>query len=287
MSRRVLLVTVAAASAMAGTSIGLAAAQSIPGQTQVRATVLMQGGQRYDGHNLTYRLDRSDMTIVTNAGVQERIPVASVAFVEFMPGTPDLPPSALGTLGPTTQTLQKRDGSSERGRLIALGHVKPGDETTQYLVVFMPENGPEERLDWSLVSRVYFAPPSTSVATTAVPQSGATVTVPANQQWTVTPFTVQQGETIRVTATGQIRVRNGSTTVAPAGQVFAREPGSPMPSVPVGSLLGRIGPAGQPFAIGSQTTIRMPAGGQLFLGVNDSQLQGNSGAYTVTLQRGR
>jgi hypothetical protein len=274
--------------------IGLAAlvvgASSLGAQQQnVHATVLLQGGQRYDGHDLMYRLDRPNMTIKSDQGATETFPVDRVAFVEFVPGTADLPASSLGTLGPQSQTLQKRDGGAEHGRLIELGHEKPGDETSRYLVIFKPDNGNEERLDVNQVSRVYFAPPTTTVSsggTAAVATSGAqqnvTVRLPGNQQWVPTGVTVQRGQTIQVTATGTIKAQNGTIEVGPVGS-SVHQANAPLPNVAVGGLIGRIGPTGQPFGIGDHATIQAPANGPLFVGINDSQLQNNVGDFMVTV----
>ncbi len=57
-----------------------------------------------------------------------------------------------------------------------------------------------------------------------------------------------------------------------------------MPGVPTGALIGRIG-TGQPFLIGTASSIAAPAAGQLFLGINDSNVSDNQGSYQVEIQR--
>ena len=56
-----------------------------------------------------------------------------------------------------------------------------------------------------------------------------------------------------------------------------------MAAVPVGALLGRVGPVAV-FAIGNQTSVPMPADGRLFLGVNDDNVSDNQGEYTVDVR---
>ena len=51
-----------------------------------------------------------------------------------------------------------------------------------------------------------------------------------------------------------------------------------------GALIGRID-NGQPFFIGNQPAVRMPANGQLFLGINDDILNDNTGDFYVTISR--
>ena len=57
-----------------------------------------------------------------------------------------------------------------------------------------------------------------------------------------------------------------------------------MPNTLAGALIGRIG-NGAPFGIGNQTTLVTPAAGQLFLGVNDGDLNDNTGEFRVEITR--
>jgi hypothetical protein len=59
---------------------------------------------------------------------------------------------------------------------------------------------------------------------------------------------------------------------------------APLPTSLAGALIGRIG-NGRPFGIGNQTSIPAPAAGQLFLGINDGQLDDNSGEFRVEITR--
>ena len=51
-----------------------------------------------------------------------------------------------------------------------------------------------------------------------------------------------------------------------------------------GALIGRIN-SGAPFAIGNQETVRMPASGTLYLGINDDNVSDNSGHFQVVISR--
>jgi ABC-type antimicrobial peptide transport system ATPase subunit len=61
-------------------------------------------------------------------------------------------------------------------------------------------------------------------------------------------------------------------------------PANPVPSAQTGALIARIG-NGQPFLVGTQTRLVAPTAGQLFLGINDSHVADNQGAYQVEVQR--
>jgi hypothetical protein len=97
---------------------------------------------------------------------------------------------------------------------------------------------------------------------------------------------VRRGEVLRFNTTGEVRVGGGAEDVAqPAGVTGGRTAaGTPIPSSIVGALIGRIG-NGQPFGIGNQTSVPMPAAGMLFLGINDNNFDDNSGEFRVEITR--
>ncbi len=116
-----------------------------------------------------------------------------------------------------------------------------------------------------------------------------TVTVPANQAWTPTGLTVRSGESVSFNANGQIKWAQGASNVA--GPDGARAAADSMQHYPVrgrnvGLLIGRVGPNGQPFAVGANNQVTMPASGELYLGVNDDYLVDNSGSFTVQITTG-
>ncbi len=61
-------------------------------------------------------------------------------------------------------------------------------------------------------------------------------------------------------------------------------PDVPIPNAPAGALIGRVD-NGQPFLIGRNTSVRMPASGTLVLGINDDVVNDNSGNYRVIIAR--
>jgi hypothetical protein len=94
------------------------------------------------------------------------------------------------------------------------------------------------------------------------------------------------GDHVVFTASGQIAFgKSPGQTSDPGGNGAERRATYPDPTVPVGALLGKIGNSA-PFAIGMQTQpLPMPASGRLMLGVNDNELNDNSGFYTVTVTK--
>jgi hypothetical protein len=118
--------------------------------------------------------------------------------------------------------------------------------------------------------------------------SAHTVTVSA-RSWTATGITVRQGQTVNFKASGEITFSPRSHKASPAGSVDNLfDTNAPVPTALQGALVGRLGAgatgrggSGRVFLIGNQGSVVMPAGGQLFLGVNDSGLNDNQGSFTV------
>jgi hypothetical protein len=109
-------------------------------------------------------------------------------------------------------------------------------------------------------------------------------TVSSKQQWTPTGLTVRRGEPLTFEVSGEFRIGGPGAPMATAGGSSDNNAGNPIPTAPTGALIGRIG-NGQPFLIGTQNRVQVPAAGQLFLGVNDSYLQDNEGEFRVEIRR--
>ena len=111
------------------------------------------------------------------------------------------------------------------------------------------------------------------------------VFVAANVQWTETNIDVQAGQDIYFDAGGDIRWRPDRRD-GPAGeQNSPTNPNRPIPNRPAGALIGRVGASSTDyFFIGTNRgPFRMRSAGRLFLGVNDDNLQDNSGAFRVVV----
>ena len=117
----------------------------------------------------------------------------------------------------------------------------------------------------------------------AAPANARSVVVPGNVEWTNTGINVSRGQYLRFEPSGEIRLSlNGDDIARGAGAVSNRHADrAPIPAIPVGALIGRIG-NGAPFAIGDTTqAFDMPANGRLFLGINDDHVGDNSGNFVV------
>lgn len=155
-------------------------------------------------------------------------------------------------------------------------------------------------------------------------QAAEAVSIPASKSWTDTGVNLRKGESVRITASGQVSVsqkkgselwfgRNGyDWNVGPRG-TYRFEPLDllvkkyhldkvlnadtvptkvfPLPAGywgpwPAYSLIGRIGSGGQPFYVGERLDLSAPAAGRLYLGVNDFDFSDNSGSWSARILTG-
>lgn len=108
--------------------------------------------------------------------------------------------------------------------------------------------------------------------------------------WADTSVDVKAGDTLQISATGQLQYGNAAQPNGPAGLPRSFTDLTrvlPLNDAGRGALLGRIGSnsAARPFLIGEQSTTKTPIDGRLFLAINQSALDEASGAYHVVIMR--
>jgi hypothetical protein len=114
--------------------------------------------------------------------------------------------------------------------------------------------------------------------------------VSARTAWTNTGIQVRSGDELRFETTGEIVFSPRGHVANSAGSVDRLfDSRAPIPSALQGALIGRIASGGRAtgaaFGIGNLTSVVMPGDGTLFLGVNDSGLNDNSGQFTVKITK--
>ena len=263
------------------TAVVSASAASVVAQSN-DVTIVMKSGERQPATNVTY-MDRRDLVARTSFQDEPRIPVSDVAYIDFG-GTADV---SIGLSGPQ-EALMLRDGTILKGQVLQINHTDAENHATPYLVSFMTSAGETRRVAAPELARIYFGESAVTASSTTAAAGGRVVTIDARQAWTSTTLTVRKGERVRFAATGQIRLSNNAENdlASPDGHLQARlDQGSPLVSVPVGALIGRVN-NGRPFAIGSNAEVTMPAAGGLFLGINDSNMADNQGSFGVDVFAG-
>jgi hypothetical protein len=101
-----------------------------------------------------------------------------------------------------------------------------------------------------------------------------------------TGLRVRRGEYVSFNTTGEVQLSDNSADRAHAAGAARRAPGSMLPTVGAGALIGRVGNS-QPFGIGDQASVPMPFDGILFLAVNDDERSDNAGEFIVQMGRGK
>jgi hypothetical protein len=114
--------------------------------------------------------------------------------------------------------------------------------------------------------------------------SATTVRIPAVQTWTKIGLDIHAGQTLTITARGEVEARP-RLACGPWG--FDDQPQwkiySVMPDVPHMALIGKIGAAGAPFVVGRKLETTVNGNGALYLGVNDRDAANNHGGYEATI----
>jgi hypothetical protein len=119
--------------------------------------------------------------------------------------------------------------------------------------------------------------------------SGDLIVVKPTVRWTNTGIYVREGTLVRVLeATGTVQLStNPADNGNPGGLHSGRHaPSAPLPGRVAGALIARVGDSA-PIFVGTDTSFRAPATGQLYLGVNDDQLNDNRGEFKVRINVGR
>jgi serine/threonine protein kinase/TPR repeat protein len=121
------------------------------------------------------------------------------------------------------------------------------------------------------------------------------ITVAGNRQWSDTAIALKAGDTVVITASGSMAITaaqrvppmtpsGSSANCAAAAQLYGSSPGSPAPTLPCWSLIGRVGPSGPIFAVGAGKSFRAATPGQLYLGINHENVGQNAGNWRAVIK---
>ena len=265
--------TILALAVTALTSTGVA-------QAQENATFTLRSGDQLTGQLMD--LGGVGFTVKVN-GVEKQIPTNDVAAIDFAGGSPSADDWAKASNG--QHVISLKNGDTVNGQLYDVSGSSP------LKITFKTASG-EREFASNEIARIILARPANVAATSGTnpalaAATGAGISVSPKQAWTSTGLAVRKGEVLTFNASGEVQLSTDANDIAtPFGAKSGRKAANaPMPSVLAGALIGRIGPNGQPFAIGSGVSVPMPAAGQLFLGVNDDGMADNQGEYRVDITR--
>jgi hypothetical protein len=250
---------------------------------QDSATLTLRSGEKVSGQLVD--LGGVGYTIRVS-GSERQIPQNDVAVIDFT-GAAMTDADWAKFSGPSVVVL--RNGQTVNGSLYDIGGTSP-------LKLTIRTSDGDREISSTEVARIIIAKPENAVGTTGAapanpaianpPLVAGAINVAANQPWTSTGLTVRKGQRLTFSTTGEVQLSDDANDIATAdGSKRARyAPNAQMRTVLAGALIGRIGPNGQPFAIGNQPTIVAPASGLLFLGVNDDGFGDNKGGFQVVIR---
>jgi hypothetical protein len=246
-----------------------------PAAAQESVTVQMRSGEQLKGQLVDLNAQGYEVTV---NGATRHLPASDVAVISFN-GSTAVPSSARSQVQSGQQAIVLKSGE------VVAGHVTDVSGKTP-LKVSLDVSGNTRTFDSNEISAIVLAQPTTAVGTSGVAAAGGrTISVAANASWIDTGVTVRAGQQIGFHTTGQVTLNaDGSKVAESAGSATDKTAaGAPLPNAALGALIGRVGTNGQPFGIGNQTSVPMPATGRLYLMVNDSVLSDNSGAFEVQI----
>jgi hypothetical protein len=293
-------------------ALGLGASTMLAAE---RATFVLTDGERVSGEVVFHteertniRADKNEFNLKVADGTERPIPFSHVVLIDFLGGQPR--DEELAALPNSGHLMTMRNGESKVGRLVDM----VGGTTVRF-----EEGGQRVEVPITSVRRIYLQPdriretydvagavsrvrPQTAASTPAGRSNqpttnnrggrfggrgtaNADITVRGADAWTETNITVKRGQQVSFQATGEVFITRTSPAASPAG-VEDQNPDLPVRDARTGSLIGKIGPNGTPFLIGTNTgAITMNGTGRLMLGINDTNFPDNSGAFTVQIFR--
>jgi len=108
------------------------------------------------------------------------------------------------------------------------------------------------------------------------------IRVEGTERWTDTGIMVRAGDTLMFDAQGTVGLSDDGNDIARVGGALSgrRAAQAPLGNQAAGALIARIGNS-ETFFIGDRRSVRAPAAGRLYLGVNDDYLADNTGDFEV------
>lgn len=241
---------------------------------QESAIVVLRSGERVSGSVVD--LNAQGLQVRVN-GTDRWIGPGDIAAISF---TGDLSDADWAAVNAGTAVFVLRNGQTVTGELFDIGG------TTPLRLTVRGGSGDRDLMSNEVARIIWARPSNVAVPNTTGTGGGPGVVVPGNQQWVSSGISVRRGETITFQSTGEVRLSGDANDLA--GVAGARSQryaaASPLPQNFAGALIGRVG-NGRPFAIGDQTTVRMPAAGILWLGINDDVVADNAGQFNVVVTR--
>lgn len=280
-------------------AVVLTGALAVPSQMAAQSsddvTVMLRSGERVSGR--LEDMNGGTLFVRVSQNDQRKIPVGQVVVIDYVGGAQGLPETETSVARGNDHVVVMRNSQVVPGQLVDIeGGVGSDKENERRVYVFRTSAGEERRIPAEQVGRVYLGQfqggqgqgqgnTAGGSAGLSMPEAATGVRVPANQRWTSTGVRVNEGQTVTFNVQGEVQLStNSADRAGAAGSASGRRAEqAPLPSALAGALIGRVG-NGAPFGIGNQTSVPMPATGELFLGVNDDEVGDNTGGFVVDVR---
>ena len=268
-------------------TVALALALAVIGSAAQSATVVLRSGERIAGELVD--MGASGFSVRVSGNVR-RIPTGEVAVIDFGGGA-NFPSNETSRVTGGQHLIVLSSGQSVTGRLTDIGgrsaaahHRRHGERQAGFLVERSAAHLSRVTAR-GIDARCGRAPAAGCAPGASAADRRTDSCARATSAWVDTGLTVRRGESVAFNASGRVQLSaNANDTAGPAGAESGRRPTGPMAGVLAGALIGRIGPVSM-FAIGNQTNpLPMPADGRLFLGVNDDEVNDNTGEFVVDVR---
>ncbi len=160
---------------------------------------------------------------------------------------------------------------------VPASYTKPELKTVESLKVIVKDNS----------SPTSGQPSRTSTAGAKMPPIDWNVKVLADNTangWTNSGWVVKKGQRVRITGDGTISLGKGNSS-SPSGVAELDDERKLLKSVPTGALIAVVGDDNNDFIyVGAEREFTATRDGALFLGINEGNLNDNSGAFNVKIE---
>jgi hypothetical protein len=237
---------------------------------QLRSGAVVRGAlEDLEGGTLYVRVSLHD---------QRRLPIGDVALIERAGQWSGSPESEQRVARGAAPLVVMTNGDRLEATLVDIhGGAGSQDPRKPRTIIVRLNNGAERRIVAGEVSHIYMG------GAIETPTPAGAIRVAATERWVDTGIVVRKDQLVQFATTGKVQLSADpdDTASSPGNDRTAAR--APLPTLRAGALIGRIGPSGQPFGIGNQTSLRMPDTGRLYLMVNDDELSDNHGAFDVVI----
>ncbi|MGH3116063.1 MAG: hypothetical protein ACRDQ2_02930 [Gaiellales bacterium] len=207
-----------------------------------------------------------------------------VALIAAVPGTI----TAVATLLEVTYRRREAAAAPAPRSPAAPPEPPPPTQPTPRSSRPLPPRGSQLRLPviviGGLVLTVAVALLAAAVLDTEDGPSSVSVSVSGTKRWTNTGLNVSAGDEVAITASGEVfHSVEQQRKAGPDGEPNTKYPSNVLMSADHGALLGMIGGDGDPFFVGDDRRFRAEQSGVLYLGINDTGIENNSGAFEADI----